>query len=27
MKVSLKELLAAYRGYLKEKEEIIRVVG
>ena len=27
MTASLKELLAAYREYLKEKEEIIRVVG
>ena len=27
MKVSLKELLAAYRAYLQEKEQIIRVVG
>jgi hypothetical protein len=27
MKASLKELLAAYRDYLKEKEQIIRVVG
>jgi len=27
MKASLKELLAAYRGYLQEKEQIIRVVG
>ena len=27
MKASLKELLAAYRAYLQEKELIIRVVG
>ena len=27
MKASLKELLAAYRDYLQEKEQIIRVVG
>ena len=27
MKVSLRELLAAYRAYLQEKEQIIRVVG
>jgi len=27
MKTSLKELLAAYRAYLQEKEQIIRVVG
>ena len=27
LKASLKDLLAAYRAYLQEKEQIIRVVG